>query len=242
MRSPFKVAFLNPLNLAILILSITFGLCAAWWLFPVGIILWTIMFLRVYRDPALRLDQTIQERTPLVQRFQKPFDRIQRGQISLFNNLRSARPEARQSLQPLQDVVNTLTDQAYNLCLRMTALQNYYLVTKNNRDFEGELFVLKVKIDNATDEGTKKDYEESRRVLEEQANNYRQISILLDRVDSQLSSVSSTIDMVLVDVIRLLQSLQPEDIEKGLPALLQPIQAQSEQLSRFEKEAASSKI
>jgi len=242
MRSPFKVAFLNPLNLAILILSITFGLCAAWWLFPVGLILWTIMFLRVYRDPALRLDQTIQERTALVQRFQKPFDRIQRGQISLFNNLRSARPEARQSLQPLQDVVNTLTDQAYNLCLRMTALQNYYLVTKNNRDFEGELFVLKVKIDNATDEGTKKDYEESRRVLEEQANNYRQISILLDRVDSQLSSVSSTIDMVLVDVIRLLQSLQPEDIEKGLPALLQPIQAQSEQLSRFEKEAASSKI
>jgi hypothetical protein len=43
----------------------------------------------------------------------------------------------------------------------MTALQNYYLVTKNNRDFEGEPFVLKVKIDNAADEGTKKDYEES---------------------------------------------------------------------------------
>jgi hypothetical protein len=177
----------------------------------------------------------------LAQRFQKPFDRIQRGQISLFNNLRSARPEARLSLQPLQDAVNILTDQAYNFCLRMTALQNYYLVTKNNRDFEGESFVLKVKIDNATDEGTKKDYEESRRALEEQANNFRQISTLLDRVDSHLSSVSSTIDMVLVDVIRL-QSLQPEDIDKELPALLQPIQAHSNQLSRFEKEAASSNI
>jgi len=239
MRSPFKVAFLNPLNLAIFILSITFGLCAAWWLFPVGLILWSLMFLRVYHDPALRLDQTIQSRSPLVQRFQKPFDRIQRGQISLFNNLRSARPEVRQSMQPLQDAVNTLTDQAYNLCLRMTALQNYYLVTKNNRDFEGESFVLKVKIDNATDEGTRKDYGESKRVLQEQANNFHQITILLDRVEAQLSSVSSTIDMVLVDAIRL-QALQPEDIDKGLPALLQPIQAQSEQLSRFEKEAASS--
>ena len=35
---------------------------------------------------------------------------------------------------------------------------------------------------------------------------------------------------------------QPEDIDKELPALLQPIQAQSEQLSLFEKEASSSKL
>jgi hypothetical protein len=99
--------------------------------------------------------------------------------------------------------------------------------------------VLKVKIDNATDEGSRNDYEESKRVLQEQANYFHRITILLDRVEAQLSSVSSTIDMVLVDAIRL-QALQPEDIDKGLPALLQPIQVQSEQLSRFEKEAASS--
>ena len=241
MRSSLKVAFFNPLNLAILILAVIFGLCAAWWLFPVGLIVWGVMFTKVYRDPALRLDQTIQSRTPLVQRFQKPFDRIQRGQISLFNNLHYAKPEARQSLQPLQNAINSLTDQAYNLCLRMTALQNYYLVRKNNRDFEGESFVLKVKIDNATDEKTRKDYEESRRVLEEQANNFREISVLLDRVEAQLSSVSSTIDMVLADAIRL-QSLPAEEIEKGIPRLLQTIQAQSEELSEFEKEAASSNI
>jgi hypothetical protein len=241
MRSPFKVAFLNPLNLAILICSLTFGLCAAWWLLPVGLILWAIMFLRVYRDPALKLDQTIQSRAPLTQRFQKPFDRIQRGQITLFNNLRGTKPAVSQSLLPLQDAVNSLTDQAYNLCLRMTALQNYYLVTKNNRDFEGESFVMKVKIDNSTDEKTRKDYEDSRRILEEQADNFRKISILLDRVEAQLSTVSSTIDMVVVEAIRL-QNLQAEDINKGLLALLQAIQAQSDQLSAFEKEAAGSSI
>ena len=241
MRSPFKIAFLNPLNLALLICSLIFGLCAAWWLLPLGLILWAIMFLRVYRDPALWLDQTIQSRAPLTQRFQKPFDRIQRGQISLFNNLRYAKPDARQSLQPLQDAVNSLTDQAYNLCLRMTALQNYYLVTKNNRDFEGESFVLKVKIDNSTDAKTRKDYEDSRRILEEQAANFRNISVLLDRVEAQLSTVSSTIDMEVVEAIRL-QSMPAEEIDKGLPALLQAIRTQSEGLSEFEKEVASSNI
>jgi hypothetical protein len=112
---------------------------------------------------------------------------------------------------------------------------------KNNRDFEGESFVMKVKIDNSTDEKTRKDYEDSRRILEEQADNFRNISILLDRVEAQLSTVSSTIDMVVVEVIRL-QTLQAEDINKGLPALLQAIQAQSDQLSAFEKEAAGSSI
>ncbi len=241
MRSPFMAALLNPLNLAILALAVIFGLCAAWWLFPLGLIVWAVMFVLTYRNPGLQLDQQIQSRSPLAQRFQKPFDRIQRAQISLFNNLNSAQPSVRRSLQPIQDAVNQLTDKAYRLCLQMTALQNYYLVTKSSRDYEGELFVNKVKIDNATDPATRRDYEESRTKLEEQANNFRQISTLLDRVEAQLSNISGTIDNALADVIRL-QALRPEEIDKELPALLQPIQTQTEQLAVFEKEAASSKI
>jgi hypothetical protein len=241
MRSPLKAAFLNPLNLAILALAVAFGLCAAWWLFPLGLIAWTIMFVLAYRDPSLQLDQTIQARSPLAQRFQKPFDRVQRGQISLYNNLRSAKPQVRQRLQPVQDAVNTLTDRAYHLCQRMTTLQNYYLVTKTNRDFEGEAFVLKVKIENSSDEGIRRDYQESLKALGDQANNFQQISTLLERVESQLTSVSNTIENVLVDVIRL-QALQPEQIDREMPALLQPILAQSEQLLRFEREAAGSKL
>jgi archaellum component FlaC len=123
----------------------------------------------------------------------------------------------------------------------MTTLQNYYLVTKSSRDFEGELFVNKVKLDNTTDEATRRDYEESRRMLEEQTKNFQQISTLLDRVEAQLSIISSTIDNTLADTIRI-QALRPEDISRELHQLLKPIQAQSEQLAIFEKEAASSKL
>lgn len=241
MRSPLLSALLNPLNLAILALAVASGLCVAWWLFPLGLVVWAIMFVLVYRDPVLQLNQIIQSRSPLAQRFQKSFDRIERGQISLSRNLASAKPTVRHSLQPLQEVVNQLTDQVYYLCVRMTSLQNYYLVTKTNRDFDGELFVQKVKIENATDEVARRDYEDSRKSLEEEANSFRRISTLLDRVDAQLTSISSTIDFVLSDMVRL-QALRPEDIDKELPALLQTLQTQSEQLALFEKEAASSKI
>jgi hypothetical protein len=139
MRSPVLIVFLNPLHLATLALAVAFGLCAAWWLFPVGLVVWASMFVLAYRDPALQLDQIVQSRSPLAQRFQKPFDQIQRAQVSLFNNLRPARPKVRQSLQPLQESINRLTEQAYHLCLQMSALQNYYLITKWSSRLEREV-------------------------------------------------------------------------------------------------------
>ena len=241
MRSPLLTAFLNPLNLAMLALAAAAGLCAAWWLFPLGLLVWAVMFMQVYRDPSLQFSQVIHSRAPLAQRFQSLFDRIERSQISLFNNLASAKPNVRSILQPLQEAVNQLTDQSYQVCLRMTTLQNYYLVTKTNRDLDGELFNQKVKIDNATDEATKHEYEESRKALEEQVKNFHSIGALLDRVEAQLTNVSSTLDSVMADTLRM-QMLKPEDIARELPAVLQSIQAQSTQLASFIQEAASSKI
>jgi gas vesicle protein len=241
MRLPFRIAFLNPLNLAVLGLSAVAGLCAAWWLFPLGLVAWVIMFLIIYRDPGLQFIQVSQSRAPLNQRFQKLFDRIARSQANLFYNLASGKTNFKRSVQPLQEAVNQLTDQAYTICSRMTMLQNYYVVTKSNRDFKGELFNLKVKIDNTADDVTRRKLEVSQAGVEEEQKNFEATEALLDRVEAQLTSISSTMDNVLSDMMRL-QALQPEEIDKQLPTLLQPIQAQSEQLSTFEKEAAGTKV
>jgi hypothetical protein len=241
LRSPFLITFLNPLNLAMLALAVAAGLCAAWWLFPLGLAAWVFMFWKVYRDPALQLIQVTQSRAPLTQRFQKLFDHIARFQAALYNNLASAKPKFKRSIQPLLDAVNQLTDQAYKICLSMTPLQNYYLVTKTNRDFEGELFNIKVKIDNSADEVTRHQYEESRQAIQEEYDNYHATEVLLDRVEAQLTSISSAMDNVMNDLLRL-QALQSEEIDKQLPTLIQPIQALSTQLLLFEKEASGSKV
>ncbi len=40
MHSPTFDALLHPLNLATLALAAAAGLCAAWWLFPLGLLVW----------------------------------------------------------------------------------------------------------------------------------------------------------------------------------------------------------
>ncbi|NDJ52516.1 MAG: hypothetical protein GYB68_05435, partial [Chloroflexi bacterium] len=80
-QSPFVVALAHPLNLAMLGVSLVSGLIAAWWLFPIGLLLWLVMVYTVSRSPALQLNFQMSSRDPLAQRFQKYFDRIQRTQV-----------------------------------------------------------------------------------------------------------------------------------------------------------------
>ena len=237
MRSPLLLAFLNPLNLAMLALTVAAGLCSAWWLFPLGLLVWGMMFFTLYRDPGMQLDQVIGARVTLAARFQKPFDQIQRVQVSLFNSLTSSKPGVRSALQPIQESVNQLTEQAYRLCERMTVLENHRLVTKSNRDFEGELFVLKTKLDNTTDPVARRDYEESKKALEDRMRNFKALTTLLDRVEAQLASIFNTLDNTLTESVRL-QVKREDEIRTELPKLLQPIQVQSAQLTAFEDEAA----
>ncbi len=53
-----------------LALVIAAGLCAAWWLLPVGLILWGMMVLSIARQPALRVGHAMESRIPLAPRFQ----------------------------------------------------------------------------------------------------------------------------------------------------------------------------
>jgi hypothetical protein len=52
MRSPLLTALFHPLNLTTLAVAVAAGLCAAWWLFPLGLLVWLIMVVGVARDPA----------------------------------------------------------------------------------------------------------------------------------------------------------------------------------------------
>ncbi len=239
--SPILLAFFNPLNLAMLALAAAAGLCSAWWLFPLGLVVWGVMVVKVSRDPALQLNMVLESRSALAQRFQKPFDQIERSQVAIFNNLNSAKTSTRSTFQPLQDAVNKLTNQAYNLCQRMSALENLRLVTKANRDLEGELFVLKTKLDGTSDPIARRDYEESQKALQDRLNNYRSVSALLDRVEAQLTSIQNTLDNIYANMIRL-QAVGENEIKNELPGLLTAIQTQNDQLAGFEKEAANAKI
>ena len=52
MRSPWMSALIDRMNLATLGIAIAAGLLAAWWLLPVGLIVWAIMVIITAKTTA----------------------------------------------------------------------------------------------------------------------------------------------------------------------------------------------
>ena len=235
-RSPLLIALFHPASLSMLALSAAAGLCAAWWMAPIGLVFWLIVFIVIYRDPALRLSNSVAGRVTLAYRFQSKFDRVQKTQTSLFLALRSAPAKAQQLLEPVQEAVNDLVDQTYHVCQRFANVDNYITVTRANKDLEGEIAILELKLAGATDEHLRQEYEEALGTLREQADNLKGMTNLLERFETQLTTLTSTLERVQASAIRL-QTMDEATIRAEIPDLLRWIKGQSQELKGFEKQA-----
>jgi hypothetical protein len=233
MRSPLAQALLNPLNLAMLALAVAAGLCAAWWLLPLGLLLWVIMVVVVWGDPTLRLTQELQTRPAVAYRFQAQCERLQKVQVALHNQLATTGNGARRILQPVEEQVGQVVDHAYDLCMRMAALDNNRKVATMNRNLTEELALIDLKIAQAEDEQVRQRYTESRKALQDRIDELNQTGSLLDQFDGQLLTLATTMESLQGDVVRLLAG-RKKDIQADIGALLRTLQEQNEQLNSFE--------
>jgi flagellar biosynthesis chaperone FliJ len=212
------------------------GLVAAWWLFPLGLLLWLGMVVAVSRDRSLRFSHEMHSRKPIAQRFQRTFDRIERAQVRIFNSLASAPGRTRKALRPVQDELEALTNQVHRLCRRMTALENYRLVSESTSNLQAELQQIDAAIDKAGDPLVKQEYEESRRALLERIAKLRLVASDLDRVEAQLLGLANEMDGFVAEVVRL-QAAGPNEVEQQVPALVERLGEQATQLAQSEQEA-----
>ncbi len=236
-RSPFLTGLMHPINLLFLALTVFAGLVSAWWLLPIGLVLWLIMVINVARDPSLRFSHQMQRRKPLAQRFQDCFDRLERTQVSIFNSLASASPPVRRVMQPVHVEVKRVVDEAHALCRRMTTLENYRLVTQSQTDMEAELRDLNEIIEKSEDVLTRQEYEESRQALRRRAEKLTLVSTQLDRVEAQLVSLSNEMSGVMTEIVRL-QAIGAAAAKHHVPALVEKLQEETSQLREFERNAA----
>lgn len=232
--SPWQIALLHPLNLAMLALAVAAGLCAAWWLFPVGLALWLLMVYIHQSDRHLRLRLVMHNREALAQRLQGRFDRIERIQVSLYNSLTSAPRRTRKLLQPVQDAMNGAADRVHAFCVRLTALENYRVVQKA-RGGQGELQVLEDQIARALDPRVKAEYEEARQALQHRLENLERLSAYMDRVDAQLAGLEVSLENVMTQAVSL-QATNPQQAASQVEGLVQSIGDQLTQLAKTEGE------
>ncbi|MGD8464556.1 MAG: hypothetical protein PVI09_11875 [Anaerolineae bacterium] len=235
MRSPIVTGLRHPLNVLMLGLAVLAGLVAAWWLFFLGVALWLVMVLVVSRDPSLQISHKMKSRTPLAPRFQRYFDRIERAQISVFNSLSSAPSHTRRALEPVQEELEALTVQVHALCKRMTALENYRVVSESTSSLKSDLAKIDDALANSGDPLVKQEYEESRRVLLERMAKLKIVSSELERVEAQLLGLATEMDGLVTEVIRL-QAAGSEEAARKAPALVDQICKEAEELREFERQ------
>jgi hypothetical protein len=231
-RSPFLTAFFNPINLAMLAVVAASSLCAAWWLLPVGLLLWLVMFLVIFTNPALHFRNRIASREPLAQRFQSRFDRIQQSQLALYSALSGTRQGVQRMMKPLQDEINLATDQAYQLSRRMTLLENHILVSKTYRNPETEKVDLGLKITGASNPDSRQDFEDALRMVDGQIASLNSMADLLDRFEAQLTTLANVLEGSVTSAIRLL-AMEQTGLRSEMASLLTPIQDQLRQLDTF---------
>jgi hypothetical protein len=238
MRSPLVTALFHGLNPAMLAVAIVSGLVAAWWLFPLGVIVWMIMVARIASDRRIRLDYDMQARSQtLSTRFQALYTRVVRSQMRIFNSLMSAGGRTKTALDPVQAELEILTNRVYALCRQMTGPENFVKVSKMNTDLEGERALIKLSLEGVADPVVKREKEEALQALDDRIKKLKAVSTFLDRVEAQLASMATIMDTILADIVRL-QALGGAQAAKEAPEIIRRIREQARQVEEFAKEAA----
>lgn len=237
MRSPILSALFNPLVIATATLSVAAGLCAAWWLFPLGLLVWGVMVYGIATDPELRRLQVMQSRAPVAQRFQPLFDRIERAQAAISHTIDDSSNSVKPMLEPLQTEVESLVERTYQLCTRMTGLENYRSVQSFQGTLQADLVRIDTQLASATDEVVKREYEESKKAVQKRVEALNAIGVQSDRIEAQLSSTAAALSGVQAELVRL-HALGPQLASQLVPAQLRIVRELTTQLTQFEQEVS----
>lgn len=240
MRSPITTALLNPINIITLVFSGLAGLLAAWWLFPIGLIIWGVMVATIANDKAIRINYNMEARLgTLSSRFQEPYAKAVKAQMRIFNSLLSATAGNRRALAPVQDEVEKLVDKIYTVCQKMTVPENFVQVSKGKAaDLEGERALLVLSISDNMDPAIRKQKEDAIKSLEGRIQKTKNVSTVMDRIQAELASTTTFMESILSDIMRL-QVMGTEQTMQEIPALLDKIRAEISELEAAEKEIAS---
>src|SRR5258706_2948422 len=240
-RSAFLTSLLDPLNLAMLALTVAAGLCSAWWLAPVGFLFWLIMVTIIARDPGLQMTFTRQSRQPLAQRYQNRFDKLDRARFSIFNSLQGVSPAFRISVEPVETALNDLVEHAYQLSLRMTALDNNYSVQQMSNSSNDDIAKMQKNIANTTDTTSRKEYEETLKSLQTRQIQLKNVSTILERFEAQLTGTNNAVDSVVTGVISL-KGRSPKAVDEKIPSLLKVVETEQSEFQQFDTELENSPV
>ena len=234
-RSPLLTALFHPINLSMLALTAAAGLCSAWWLTPIGLLFWLVMVITIARDPGLQMTFTRQNRQPLAQRFQTRFDRLERTRFSIFNALERSGQQIRSIADPVVSALDDLVEHAYQISLRLSAVDNNYSVQLVTSNFADDIAKMEKSIAETSDPASRKEFESTLQSLKNRQMQLKTIGTLLSRFEAQLTGTISAVDSVVTGVVGL-QGRTTKTAQEKVLTLIQILQAEHDELKQFDAE------
>jgi len=200
------------------------------------------MVVMIARDPGLRMTFTRQNRQPLSTRFQTRFDRLDKARLSIFNAVsRSNSQEFQKQVEPVQASLDELVEQAYQLSLRLTALDNNFVVQKLTSNLDNDIADTQKKVDETTDGALRKEYADTLQSLKTQQAQQNTINALLSHFETLLTGTDSAVDNVVTAIVSL-QGQDPKQAGEKIPAILQIIRGEQGELKQFDEELGKNSL
>ena len=232
-QSSWQTALRNPINILTIIISITAGLISAWWLFPLGILFWFIMVLSMVNDPAFQIQQVIDRRSRLPNRFEGSYGQIEESQVKLIHFLASVHFQTRKGFQPLQNPVNNLVATTYQVCQQMAPLDDYVRANAASNP-ENELENLGRLMAIIEDPTARKGYDHARQSLIDKVNQLKFAKDRLARMETLLKDIQNDMEQILYETGRLRDS-KPQDIRQQTISLVDVIHQRMDELIALKK-------
>lgn len=202
-RNPYLIASYQPWALAILVAAIASGLLVAWWLLPLGIVLYLLSIVLLSRDHTIRS----QANQPLRPNLRSPalrakLNKIEQAHKNITRQIRQVSGPMERLLAPIAQQTQELVHQAYNLCQTGEIIEQY-LAQAQTGNSNTELAELQQRYNASTDAYTRDQLKEAMDAVRERLQHAADLQTYSDRTKAQLQNISASLENVLAETIRL---------------------------------------
>jgi hypothetical protein len=199
----YAYAARRPLALLVLFAAIAGGLTIALWLLPLGLLAYAAI---VYVGARSPLAQSVAQRParPKITSatFRAQIAAIERTRTQIGKSAAQAGGPLARLLGPIDAQARDLVDDAYRLCEKGQIIKAY-LAGIDLRAIQADVAALDAQLAATQDPYTRDQLLQTRQAREEKLANARDLSIYIDRINSQLRNISATLDNVLAETVRL---------------------------------------
>jgi chromosome segregation ATPase len=233
MNSAYRDAIRQPLNMAMLILSIIAGLVSAWWLLPIGLIVWFVMVRGVATHPVTQVQSVQPARPEVVARFQSAVERIEAGQLRALSAIGETKRPLRQALDPLQTEIKRLVDTAHRVAQRAAPLESQRKTrAKLDGDLPHEIATADRQLAEFTDDAIKRHLAKSRATMQARLDSLQALIDQLNRIEAELADAADALDQTAAGIDRL-RAGKSDQVADEVTALTTRLQEPAKRLAEL---------